>query len=270
MTWADVGVAALVLLLPIASLGSPKAAASRAAAPAATTQKAAATAEASASPPGDCEPGSAAEGSSRQCPPEPAKASSPARTYTVRRGDRLSKIAKRFQVGERALAEANGIRNRDRIRAGARLRIPAAAGATKQSAKLSVGRSAGKGVVASQAAQRAKTALEYRGVPYRYAGMSSRGMDCSGLVARVLRGQGLDAPHSSQQLYKLGHPVSRQELRSGDLVFFHTRGRGISHVGIYIGNGDFVHASSGGGRVKVDTLDSGYYAQRLVGARRVP
>jgi cell wall-associated NlpC family hydrolase len=94
-------------------------------------------------------------------------------------------------------------------------------------------------------------------------------MDCSGLVARVLRIQGVIAPHSSRELYKLGRRVTRKELEPGDLVFFRTRGRGISHVGIYMGEGQFVHASSGGGRVQVDSLDSGYYARRLVGARRV-
>jgi lipoprotein Spr len=67
----------------------------------------------------------------------------------------------------------------------------------------------------------------------------------------------------------VGKPVSRSELRPGDLVFFRTRGNRISHVGIYIGNGKFVHASSARGRVRVDTLTSGYYHQRYVGARRI-
>jgi cell wall-associated NlpC family hydrolase len=94
-------------------------------------------------------------------------------------------------------------------------------------------------------------------------------MDCSGLVARVLNSHGITAPHNSRALYRLGKAVARKDLRSGDLVFFHTRGRGISHVGIYMGGGKFVHASSGKGRVRVDTLDEGYYARRYVGARRV-
>jgi cell wall-associated NlpC family hydrolase len=99
--------------------------------------------------------------------------------------------------------------------------------------------------------------------------MTTRGMDCSGLVARVLAMHGINAPHSSRALYKLGRAVSRTELQPGDLVFFNTNGRSISHVGLYVGEGEFIHASSGRGRVRVDTLEKGYYHRRYVGARRV-
>jgi cell wall-associated NlpC family hydrolase len=94
-------------------------------------------------------------------------------------------------------------------------------------------------------------------------------MDCSGLVYRVLASHGIRAPHNSRALYRLGKSVAREDLQAGDLVFFHTRGRGISHVGIYLGDGKFIHASSAKGRVRVDRLDEGYYARRYVGARRV-
>lgn len=112
------------------------------------------------------------------------------------------------------------------------------------------------------------TALSFRGVRYRYAGMSSRGFDCSGFISRVLLAHGVRAPHSSRAMFGLGQRVSFEQLRPGDLLFFSTRGRGISHVGMYIGEGKFVHSSSGRG-VVVDTLRGDYYAGRLVGARRV-
>lgn len=114
-----------------------------------------------------------------------------------------------------------------------------------------------------------RRALGYLGARYRYGGSGSRGFDCSGFTSYIYRQHGISLPHNSAAQYRVGKPVSRSELRPGDLVFFRTRGRRISHVGIYIGNGKFVHASSARGRVRVDTLNSGYYHQRYVGARRI-
>lgn len=111
--------------------------------------------------------------------------------------------------------------------------------------------------------------MGYLGARYRYGGSSSRGFDCSGFTAYIYRQHGIHLPHNSAAQYRVGKPVSRSELKPGDLVFFRTRGNRISHVGIYIGNGKFVHASSARGRVRVDTLNSGYYHQRYVGARRI-
>lgn len=201
-------------------------------------------------------PSAAAEPAAQQGeqakPDEPAE---PPRTYVVRKGDTLSELARRFGVTVRQLAAANDIADPDRIRAGRKLVIPAKGGPEER-------QPAGRDLVES--------ALQYRGVPYRYAGMTSRGMDCSGLVARVLLAHGIRAPHNSAALYRLGQAVSREDLRPGDLVFFNTTGKGISHVGIYVGDGEFVHASSGKGEVRTDTLESGYYAKRYVGARRIP
>jgi cell wall-associated NlpC family hydrolase len=114
-----------------------------------------------------------------------------------------------------------------------------------------------------------RRALGYLGTRYRYGASSARGFDCSGFTSYIYRQHGISLPHNSAAQYRMGKPVSRSELRPGDLVFFRTRGNRISHVGIYIGNGKFVHASSARGRVRVDTLTSGYYHQRYVGARRI-
>jgi cell wall-associated NlpC family hydrolase len=180
------------------------------------------------------------------------------RTYVVRRGDTLAEIARHFGVTVRALAGENAIPNPNLIRAGRTLRIPASGEPVAQRGKRTGGNS-----------DLVESALGYRGVPYRYAGMSTRGMDCSGLVARVLLNHGIRAPHNSAALCGIGEKVSTNDLKSGDLVFFNTRGSGISHVGIYMGDGKFVHASSSGGKVEVDRLDTGYYKRRLVGARRL-
>jgi cell wall-associated NlpC family hydrolase len=114
-----------------------------------------------------------------------------------------------------------------------------------------------------------RRALGYLGTRYRYGASGARGFDCSGFTSYIYRQHGITLPHNSAAQYRVGKPVSRSELRPGDLVFFRTRGNRISHVGIYIGNGKFVHASSARGRVRVDTLTSGYYHQRYVGARRI-
>lgn len=112
-------------------------------------------------------------------------------------------------------------------------------------------------------------AQRYMGVRYRWGGTTSRGFDCSGFVGHVFRTQGVRLPRTSIEQSRVGQAVSRGELRQGDLVFFRTRGRRISHVGIYMGGGRFIHASSGGGSVRTDTLNSGYYNRRFAGARRV-
>jgi len=199
--------------------------------------------------------------------PNRGAGSQPATTYVVRKGDTLGAIAHRFGVSVKALARGNGIRNPNRLRAGRTLRLR---GDVEQALTLRTGpRSEDADQRPNSGNKFVDTALRYRGVPYRYAGMTTRGMDCSGLVARVLITHGIKAPHSSRELYQLGRAVPRDQLQSGDLVFFRTRGRGISHVGIYMGDGKFIHASSSGGKVEVDRLDVGYYQRRYVGARRV-
>jgi len=209
-----------------------------------------------------CAPVGAAKSQTQAGSAAPAKTvvKTPANVYVVRKGDALVLIAKRLHVSVRDLARVNNLRDPDRIREGQVLRIPGKTATRGQAPTQN--RNPGKDSLVN-------TALKYRGVPYRYAGMTSRGMDCSGLVSRVLQTHGIKAPHNAAALYGLGVAVARKDLRSGDLVFFHTTRRGISHVGLYMGDGKFVHASSSGGRVQVDRMDQGYYHQRFVGARRL-
>jgi len=118
----------------------------------------------------------------------------------------------------------------------------------------------------------AKRGLDLRGIPYRWGGDSENGFDCSGFVYFLLREQfGLkNLPRrASEQYYEMGRPVDKEDLRVGDLVFFTTYKPGPSHVGVYIGDGKFVHASSAGGKVQVNTLSEGYYKTRFIGARRI-
>ncbi len=115
-----------------------------------------------------------------------------------------------------------------------------------------------------------RTAYAYRGTRYRRGGMSSRGFDCSGFVKYVYEKQGIKLPRTSYDMYRVGKPVAKSDLREGDLVFFaNTYRRGISHVGMYVGGGEFIHASTTRGGVRVDKLDSAYFRAKYAGARRV-
>jgi cell wall-associated NlpC family hydrolase/LysM repeat protein len=112
-------------------------------------------------------------------------------------------------------------------------------------------------------------AKSMRGTRYHWGEASRSGTDCSGFTSQVFRTQGVHLPRTSVEQAHVGQKVGYKDLRPGDLVFFHTvRGHRVSHVGIYMGHGQFIHASSAGGQVQVNSL-SGYYADRLVAARRV-
>ncbi|HEX5468380.1 MAG TPA: NlpC/P60 family protein [Gaiellaceae bacterium] len=107
-------------------------------------------------------------------------------------------------------------------------------------------------------------ALSYLGVPYVWAGASPSGFDCSGFTMYVYAQVGVSLPHNAAMQYGLGHAVSRDQLAPGDLVFFN----GLSHVGLYIGGGRFVHAPHTGDVVKISSLSESWYASTYVGARR--
>ncbi|HIE51621.1 MAG TPA: hypothetical protein EYP85_07655 [Armatimonadetes bacterium] len=112
-------------------------------------------------------------------------------------------------------------------------------------------------------------AHRYQGVPYRWGGHDPTGFDCSGLIQYLARKYGREVPHSAAELSRLGQPVDRTELQPGDLVFFqNTYKPGVSHVGIYVGEGRFIHASPRAG-VTVSRLDAPYYRQHYAGARRL-
>lgn len=113
----------------------------------------------------------------------------------------------------------------------------------------------------------ADNALSLAGVPYVFGGNTRNGFDCSGYTQYVFEGSGISLPRTSQAQFKVGSSVTKDELQTGDLVFFSTYAKGASHVGIYIGGGKFVHASNSG--VRTTSLSDGYYESRYLGARRV-
>lgn len=113
--------------------------------------------------------------------------------------------------------------------------------------------------------------LNFLGVPYRFGGTSPlTGFDCSGFVGKVFADAlGFGMPRTAAEMAQMGEQVNRAELKPGDLVFFNTMRRAFSHVGIYLGNNQFVHAPSSGGVVRVEDMRINYWAARYDGARRV-
>jgi len=108
-------------------------------------------------------------------------------------------------------------------------------------------------------------ALRYLGTPYSWAGASPAGFDCSGFVMYVYGKLGNGLPHSSSALWGVGRPVARHDLETGDIVFFN----GLSHVGIYVGDGAFIHSPHSGDVVKISRFSDDWYGSTYDGARRV-
>lgn len=114
-------------------------------------------------------------------------------------------------------------------------------------------------------------AMSLVGTPYRYGGNTpDSGFDCSGLVRYVVsRAANVNLPRTTEAMGTRGTPLSREQVASGDLVFFNTTGRANSHVGIYVGQNRFVHAPSTGGTVRLEDMTKSYWASRYNGARRI-
>lgn len=113
-----------------------------------------------------------------------------------------------------------------------------------------------------------QSSLRYQGVPYVFGGTSPNGFDCSGFTRYVFAQAGVNLPRAADDQYEVGQYVSYSRLQSGDLVYFTTYEPGASHVGIYLGNGQFISATSSRG-IAIARMDSGYWGDRYLGARRV-
>lgn len=112
-------------------------------------------------------------------------------------------------------------------------------------------------------------ARTYLGVPYKLGGTTKKGIDCSGFTQVVFKNNGSSIPRTTGQQYKTGKAVAKSNLEQGDLVFFNTSGKGVSHVGIYVGNNNFIHASTSQGVMISSINDPYYWGSRYIGARRV-
>ena len=124
---------------------------------------------------------------------------------------------------------------------------------------------------ASHANELVMRALGLMGVRYKRGGVNpDTGFDCSGLVRFVFHDAlGMKLPHRAEEISRIGEVIKKTDLKPGDLVFYNTLRRTFSHVGIYLGDGRFIHAPASRGKVRVESMDMPYWAKRFNGARRV-
>ena len=146
-------------------------------------------------------------------------------------------------------------------------RVAAQAQASAPTGSFGVGDPAGGSVPSGHYSGVVGIAMQYLGVPYVWGGASPSGFDCSGLVMYVYAQVGISLPHNTVAQWDYPNAVSvpRSELQPGDLVFF----AGLGHVGIYVGNGQFIHAPHTGDVVRIDSLGEGWYSSEYVGAKRI-
>jgi len=191
--------------------------------------------------------------------------------YRVKRGDTLGKLAQRFHVDQEQIADLNG-GTRTRLTPGRLVFIPRAPQEQEEAPIAFDGRSLKPWRDADEQGILVKVAESFAGAPYKYGGDTVRGLDCSAFVRKMYEIFEVRLPRSAREQYHAGPRVDRTDLRTGDLVFFRTA-RCVAfptHVGIYIGNGEFIHATSSQRRgVKIDRLSDAYFAGTYMGAVRV-
>jgi peptidoglycan endopeptidase LytE len=199
-------------------------------------------------------------------------------SYTVRKGDSLYKIARQFDVSLDNLREINDL-DSDSLKPGQKILLDheTEPQTTKQYDTI-----LSQGMRMQEEPQNEPEPKEQElhdrlivfakkllNIPYRFGGNSIFGIDCSAYVQKVYSLIGINIPRSARQQFTEGDPVDKSELSIGDLVFFKTYASFPSHVGIYLGNNLFIHASSKSKKVTIDSLDTPYYIKRYIGAKRL-
>lgn len=113
-----------------------------------------------------------------------------------------------------------------------------------------------------------KAVQDVIGTKYQSGGTTEKGFDCSGFTMYIFKQFDIKLPHQSGSQYEMGTKIDKDELQAGDLVFFNTNGKGVSHVGVYVGEGKFAHASTSKG-ITISGMSDKYYSKRYLGAKRV-
>ncbi len=201
------------------------------------------------------------------------------RTYTVKKGDTLWDIGRRFDADFHELMAINSLET-DSLHPGQEICLEARTEsyeAKHYEAMLSQAHPETAVEKVSETSEMNGLGLQERlilfakkllDIPYRFGGNNLLGIDCSAYVKKVYGLVGIDLPRSARAQFKEGKPVHGNELTTGDLVFFRTYASFPSHVGIYLGNNLFIHASSRSKKVTIDSLNTPYYLKRFIGAKR--
>lgn len=199
------------------------------------------------------------------------------RTYTVQKGDNTYKIAKKNEIDVDELKDINGLET-DLLKPGQKLLLEHQEEPNEISSYEAILSQAQiekeiKGVSESEEfGLKDKLILFAKkliNIPYRFGGNSLLGIDCSAFVQKVYGTIGINLPRSAREQFHEGRPVNTGELSIGDLVFFRTYAPFPSHVGIYLGDNLFIHASSREKKVTIDNLREPFYIKRFIGAKRV-
>jgi cell wall-associated NlpC family hydrolase len=200
--------------------------------------------------------------------------------YTVKKGDTLWKIAKRFDIDPDELKGIKGFES-ESLKPGQKILLTAPEAKEPRTYEAFLSEANGKGEPENfseeaQAINQLGTqerlvtfAKKLLDIPYRFGGNSLLGIDCSAYVKKVYSLIGVALPRSAREQFQEGEPVDEKDLSIGDLVFFRTYASFPSHVGIYLGNNLFIHASSRSKKVTIDSLDTPYYFKRFIGAKRL-
>lgn len=189
-----------------------------------------------------------------------------AATYTVKPGDTLYKIAQQANLEPAQVLKLNGLSS-STIQVGQKLNL---GGSASASSKAPANARAISVVPEGRNTNSVRTAAaRFLNIRYALGGSGAGGIDCSAYTRAVFQQLGVNLPRTARAQFGAGSSVSRGNLQSGDLVFFNTMGGGVSHVGVYLGNGQFANANSYNGRTMIESMTTTYWATRYVGARRV-
>jgi LysM repeat protein len=201
------------------------------------------------------------------------------KTYAVRKGDNLWQIAKKFDMDADDLMEINEMSS-PALKVGQKLYLEEKPEVVNVDQKYIVmakniedelKRVPESPEFAEKTTPEKLTtfARKLLNIPYKFGGNTILGIDCSAYVKKVYSLMGVSLPRTAREQFNEGEQIEKEELSVGDLVFFRTYASFPSHVGIYLGNNLFIHASSKGKKVTIDNLETPYYMKRFIGAKRL-